>query len=178
MEKVPEDPTLTQNSQAGFQTNQPTPRLPMGMGPPGNGRNPRGLAIDHQGQRKWAHGLCGCTDDFNASCLAFWCPCVIYGKNYDRLTHLRMHNRPHPTGGDSCGSMTWVFCATSSFLGAGWVLQLLQRSQIRGRYSIAGNGFEDCCGAFFCTCCQQVQDSQEIQDEETYLQPQSQSQQI
>jgi len=47
--------------------------------------------------------------------------------------------------------------------------QMMNRSTIRSRYNIRGDGCSDCLTSFCCTCCQLVQESREIELEEQSL---------
>ena len=33
----------------------------------------------------WSSGVCDCGNDYIGFCLAFWCPCITYGKNVQAL---------------------------------------------------------------------------------------------
>jgi hypothetical protein len=57
-------------------------------------------------------------------CLAFWCPCMAYGKNKSRYNHLQEHNgQPHPDGGDCCNSDCFIH-GLLDCCGIGWVMQV------------------------------------------------------
>ena len=53
---------------------------------------------DHNGERDWSHGLCGCFDDCSTCCVACWCPCVTYADTRERLKALR-NGQAKPEGG-------------------------------------------------------------------------------
>lgn len=152
-------------------TNQPAYQVPMSMAQPqGEKTNSQRIMRPETRQtRPWRHGLCKCHQECGTCCLSFWCPCMVYGRNNSRLSYIKMHNQPHPTGGDSCGPMSWIFTAVNCTFGVGWILQFMQRSEIRERYLIEGSTFGDFCGACCCMCLQQVQESRELQEEESLM---------
>ena len=56
-------------------------------------------------------------------CLALWCPCIVFGKNKQRLRSLQAHHRPLPGGGESCDGDCCLYCGLL-LCGIGWVLQV------------------------------------------------------
>ncbi|KAH9807923.1 PLAC8 family-domain-containing protein [Melampsora americana] len=120
--------------------------------------------------RPWRHGLFKCHEECGTTCLSCWCPCMVYGRNHSRLSYIKMYHQPHPTGGDPCGPMSWLFTAVNCTFGVGWILQFLQRGEIRDRYLIEGSVIGDFCGACCCMCLQQVQESRELNEEERLMQ--------
>jgi len=148
----------------GMQTSQPGPTMPMGFNP----RNPKNMPVGLNGERDWSSGLCDCSN-VGLCCLAWLCPCVVYGQIQTRLSYLTRNNRPHPSGGDSCGSDCMVHGTLAVCCGIGWVLQIGQRTTVRSRYRIGGNGCEDCLCAWCCTPCSLVQEAEEIDQEERAL---------
>ena len=127
-------------------------------------------------------------------CFACWCPCIVYAKLQSRLSFLERNNYPHPDGGSGCNSDCFVHCCLTSLCGVGWALQVCcralfpasptltsrlfflifskqigQRSTIRDRYRISGNGCGDCMSAWCCTPCTLTQESREVALEERVL---------
>ncbi|KAH9807922.1 PLAC8 family-domain-containing protein [Melampsora americana] len=144
--------------------NQPAYQVPMSMNQPQDeklGMQP--MSLETRPRRAWRHGLCQCHQECGTTCLSIWCPCMVYGRNHSKLSYMKIHNEPHPTGGDSCGPMSWLFTAVNCSLAAGWILQFIQRGEIRERYLIEGSACGDFCGACWCMCCQQVQEARELQ---------------
>ncbi|KAJ7087861.1 PLAC8 family-domain-containing protein [Mycena epipterygia] len=112
------------------------------------------------------HGLCGCFEACGTFCCACWCPCVVHGKNKQRVSHLNDRNSPDPDGGSCCSGSCWAHCCLTSFLGAGFILQCINRGEVRGRYGVEGGGCGDCCASFCCGPCDLTQVSREIELEE------------
>lgn len=127
-------------------------------------------------ERDFKHGLFSCTDDCGTCCMACWCPCITYSKNITRYRYLQQHGQPHPQGGESCGQDGLFHCALTACFGAGWVLQIILRGDVRKRYGIAGS----LPGDFFATCCcspcEQTQESLELEENEKALRANSQAQ--
>ncbi|EGG00943.1 uncharacterized protein MELLADRAFT_92917 [Melampsora larici-populina 98AG31] len=137
-ERVETPPTYNQDTK----TNQPAYQVPMSMNQPQVEKTClQRMRPETRQTRPWRHGLCQCHQECGTCCLSFWCPCMVYGRNHSRLNHMKMHNQPHPTGGDPCGPMSWLFTAVNCTFGVGWILQFLQRSETRDRYLIEGNTF-------------------------------------
>ncbi|CAK5273764.1 unnamed protein product [Mycena citricolor] len=109
-----------------FLVQQPGPTLGMQMGGGGN-RNAAGKPLNSSGEREWSNGLCGCFEECGTCCYALWCPCVVHGKNKQRLDHLNNKGFPHPDGGDCCSGSCWGHCCLSG-LGFGWLLQVRSHS--------------------------------------------------
>jgi hypothetical protein len=123
--------------------------MTMQLAPSANMSLDAGLPRDAQGEREWKHGICGCCDAFGfcasrgalysvraltsaKGCLSCWCPCMAYGSNRSRYTHLRDHNgAPHPSGGDMCNAACCGFFALASFTGiGGFILQVRARAPV------------------------------------------------
>jgi Cys-rich protein (TIGR01571 family) len=145
---------------------QPTGTHGMVVAPGGGGnRNAKNMPVDADG-REWSHGLCGCMSACG-TCLCATCfPCVIYGKNKHRYDHLNFQGVPHPEHGGSCCSGSCIGHGLLTICGFGFVLQMMNRGNVRNRYNIKGGGCGDCCTSFWCAPCQLVQESREIELEE------------
>ncbi|KAG2112403.1 PLAC8-domain-containing protein [Suillus clintonianus] len=131
--------------------------------------HPQGSGLGQQGRPRnyWHYGLLSCWEDIGTYCMSCWCPCMIYGKNKQRLDHLQDHNTADPEhGGSGCDSDCCMHLALNVLGGFGWVLQFGQRGALRERYHIDGNPVNDCLTAFFCTPCELTQESQELAEEE------------
>ncbi|KDQ60390.1 hypothetical protein JAAARDRAFT_125936 [Jaapia argillacea MUCL 33604] len=139
----------------------------MAVGGGGN-RNVKNLPFDANGQREWSNGICGCFGDVGTCLISWWCPCLVYSQNKSRVEYLEQNGRPHPDGGDMCGTDCCCY-ACLLYFGCGWVLQMGNRAAVRTRYRIAGNGATDCLAAACCTPCELVQESQELELEERSL---------
>ncbi|KLO16142.1 PLAC8-domain-containing protein [Schizopora paradoxa] len=129
-----------------------------------NPRNPGNLPVKPNGERDWSSSLCACSDVGVCTC-----PCIVYGQLQTRLSYLNRMNAPHPSGGDGCGSDCMVHGALTVCCGIGWALQIGQRTAVRNRYSIEGNGCGDCMCAWCCTPCSLTQEVHEVDQEERAL---------
>ncbi|KAJ6581100.1 PLAC8 family-domain-containing protein [Mycena capillaripes] len=132
----------------------------------GGNRNAAGKPVDSNGKREWSDGLFGCSEDCGTFILACICPCVVHGKNKQRLSHLNEKNSPDPDGGSFCSGACFGHCVLTSCLGAGFILQCMNRGNVRERYSIEGGGCGDCLASLCCTPCDLTQVSREIELEE------------
>ena len=128
--------------------------------PRGGNRNAKNLTIGPEG-REWSNGLCSCFDTPGPFCLAFWCPCITYGRNRGRYKHLNTSGTAHPDGGETCGSDTLLYCLTG-FAGVACLLHMWNRGDIRTRYNVKGSGLGDFGIACCCTPCGLTQESREI----------------
>jgi hypothetical protein len=56
---------------------------------------------------------------------SIWCPCVVYGKNRQRLRHLQNQGAPLPGGGERYDSHCRIYAALCALtLGHGWILHV------------------------------------------------------
>ncbi|KAF8196865.1 PLAC8 family-domain-containing protein [Mycena galopus ATCC 62051] len=114
---------------------------------------------------EWSHSLFGCSNVYGTFCCAFWCPCVVYGQNYQRLSHLKRTHTPQREGGNWCSGCCWAYLLTS-LIGGGCLLQCGHRDKTRVWYGIKGNLGGDCLISCCCYACDLTQVSQEIAHEE------------
>ncbi|KAJ7623595.1 PLAC8-domain-containing protein [Roridomyces roridus] len=152
-----------------YQQNQYVSQQPMptmGMQASGGNRNALNRPLDSNGKRGWSHGLCGCFDECGTWCCACWCPCVVHGKNKQRLRHLTDKGTPDPTGGDCCSGACWGHCMLNVVAGLGCILACMNRGDARSRYNIDGGCCGDCCASWCCHSCDLTQVSREIELEE------------
>ncbi|KAM0790535.1 hypothetical protein ACM66B_003405 [Microbotryomycetes sp. NB124-2] len=138
---------------------------------PGAAQAPEGhVHVQGTAPRNWSTGLCEC--DFGGFLKSCCCPCISYGENYERLSSLSKTGRP--AADPSCGTMGWAFCAVHCFTGCAWILDLIQRGNLRERYNIQGSGGADCCTSFCCLPCSLEQQKRELQREEAMFTGQQQ----
>ncbi|KAF8891484.1 PLAC8 family-domain-containing protein [Gymnopilus junonius] len=131
----------------------------------GGNRNAKNLPVSPDG-REWSEGLCGCCGDAGTCIVATCCPCITYSHVKRRYEHLNDKGYPDPEhGGGICNSDCFVHgCLT--YFGFGWVMQMSNRGNIRGRYNVKGGTCGDCCTALWCTPCELTQESRELDLEE------------
>ncbi|KIM38033.1 hypothetical protein M413DRAFT_448072 [Hebeloma cylindrosporum] len=128
-------------------------------------RNVKNLPVGADG-REWSNGLCGCCDDAGTCIVACFCPCIVYSQVKHRYEHLNSKGYPDPEHGGGCCNSDCMIHGLIAWCGFGWILQMAQRTSIRGRYNIKGGGCSDCCSAYCCTPCELTQESRELQLEE------------
>ena len=111
-----------------------------------------------------------------SGCVAWWCPCIVYGQNKHRYEFLESR-QSQPEGGccntdcmihgilTSCGFGFAMQVSFSIFM-FGWnsihSSKFLFRGDIRNKYHIKGGAFSDCCTAFCCTPCELTQEAREL----------------
>lgn len=148
---------------AYVQQPQPTPGMVIGGG--GN-RNAKNMPMGADG-REWSNGLCDCCDAPGTCLLSWCCPCISYAKNKHRYEHLNSRGTPDPEhGGSCCSGDCMLHALIAGCCGGGWILQFMQRGNVRSRYNIKGGSCGDCCTAFFCSPCELTQESRELELEE------------
>jgi Cys-rich protein (TIGR01571 family) len=100
--------------------------------------------------RSFNHGLCSCFEDIPHCCLGFWCPCIIYGHTRSRITNPALTRSQLPCCTGPCCGWAAVCLFAPGFQ---FILGCLQRTELRGRYGIEGNGCTDCLTHWCCDCC-------------------------
>ncbi|KAG6819406.1 hypothetical protein H0H93_012136 [Arthromyces matolae] len=140
---------------------QPIPTQVMTINPKNSLNKPD---VGGQG-RDWSNGLCACTNV--GTCLLAWClPCIVYGSNKQRVSHLERTGTPDPEHGGVCNSDCMVYGAVAACLGIACVLQVGNRTNLRRRYGIRGGGCSDCMVSCCCIPCALSQEEAEIELEE------------
>ncbi|KAF8157215.1 PLAC8 family-domain-containing protein [Crassisporium funariophilum] len=146
---------------------QPTRQLSMTLV---GDRNAKGISISLDGTRDWSSDLCHFDRDLRICCEAFWCPCIVYGRNKARVEHLYAKEKVLPfREGGSCNHDCAVHGCLTAICCFGWALQVPSRASVRRRYDIEGDWLGDCGAALCCSSCQLSQDSREIALEERSL---------
>ncbi|SRR6266702_442267 len=112
------------------------------MGAGGN-RNTLNREVGADGRRDWSHDLFDCTSACGLcmsislvklsciladpvslpGCWAAWCPCVVYGKNKQRLQHLQGRGTPLPGGGERFNDSCCIY-GCLAIPGYAWILQV------------------------------------------------------
>jgi Cys-rich protein (TIGR01571 family) len=111
----------------------------------------QGLNVTSQ---KWENSLCNCSP-LSSCCLAFWCPCMLYGRTEHRLKD------PSMNGFSECNSGCLLF-GLITCAGCSWVLAWFKRTEVREKYGIEGGGCGDCCTGYCCACCVLIQNDNEV----------------
>ncbi|KAG9230563.1 PLAC8 family-domain-containing protein [Amylocarpus encephaloides] len=104
--------------------------------------------------RPWKNSLCNCMPC--GLCLkGTFCTCILVGQNHERITsNVR---QPDTTSGWCAG---WM--GLQCFLGAGFILQMLDRMEMTEKYDLEGGSCGACCRAFCCGCCEAIQMKKEL----------------
>lgn len=131
----------------------------------GGNKNALNRAVGPDGHRDWSFGLFDCFDECGVCCCAVWCPCVVFGKNKQRLNHLQSRGTPLAGGGES-GDGDCAIYGCLLIPNCAWILQTGNRADVRAHYSISGGTPEDCLSSTFCRPCALTQESREIELEE------------
>jgi Cys-rich protein (TIGR01571 family) len=109
--------------------------------------------IEHT-EKKWSKSLFSCFDNPISCCFGCCCPCVLYG--------VVKAQRSEEGYGTVCSQCTLYFCSIVCF-GLCAFVGGSQRSDVRKKYGIHGDGCEDCCVHFCCTACALTQEYEEVQ---------------
>jgi Cys-rich protein (TIGR01571 family) len=111
--------------------------------------------------REWSSGFFGCLSPIDACLMTYCCPCVTFGK-----THHRMMKNNSMEGYEPVNTSCLMFLGSACF-GLHWVLEAMQRSEIRKKYNLQGSCLTDIAVACCCVLCDLTQ-----QDKETALREQ------
>jgi len=122
------------------------------------------------GLRHWSFSLFDCFADLSTCLLATICPCYIYSRNRQRFTHLEIHGVPFQGRFESFTHDCVAHCCLQ-VINASSALQAISRFNVRRRYGIRGNEFEDVLASGCCRPCQLVQEHREIHLEEISFVP-------
>ncbi|KAF7326517.1 HD domain-containing protein [Mycena sanguinolenta] len=162
-------PVSTMVDQKPYQSQQPMPTVGMQIGGGGN-RNALWEASQQRRETRLElrslRMLRGVRHFIAQVCYACWCPCIVHGKNKQRLEHLNNNGTPAAEGGSACSGACWAFCCLHMFTGAGCILECMNRGEVRGRYGIEGGACGDFMAAWCCLTCDLTQVSREIELEE------------
>jgi hypothetical protein len=108
----------------------------------GGNKNALNRAVGPDGHRDWSFGLFDCFDECGvctsslgltsyiladplslSGCCAVWCPCVVFGKNKQRLNHLQSRGTPLAGGGES-GDGDCAIYGCLLIPNCAWILQV------------------------------------------------------
>ncbi|KAJ6479174.1 PLAC8-domain-containing protein [Mycena vulgaris] len=134
----------------------------------GTSRNFKGMAIV-DGEREWSNDIFDCLAEPLTCFVAWFVPCIVYGRNRARFQALDSYGgvSTDPTDG-FLGGDSLMYCAAQCF-GCGGCVGMIGRGQTRARYGIHGSGFNDCLLSCCCAPCELTQESREIELEEQSL---------
>jgi Cys-rich protein (TIGR01571 family) len=118
--------------------------------------------------RAWSTPLmCNCCDDCSTCCLAYWCPCIVYGQ-------VKAYTEGHPQKStDHCIMYIFGYCAAQMVAGAGpcvtGALEMSVRDEFMRKHNLQPPQNACCIFCMFCCCgpccgpCAYVQMIQEMQ---------------
>jgi Cys-rich protein (TIGR01571 family) len=95
---------------------------------------------------------------------------MLYAQLKQRLNYLNLYAKPDPfRGGSGVDVNCMLWALLYAVTGCGFVLQAVNRGQLRNRYTISGDGCNDFCVAWCCTPCSLTQEHRELELEEQTL---------
>ncbi|KAF2250060.1 PLAC8-domain-containing protein [Trematosphaeria pertusa] len=107
-------------------------------------------------KQEWHHSGASCCSPIGTCCLAWWCPCILFGR-----TRYRTKNNGNMSGHSCCNGSCAAFCGLMC-LGVPFILPWINRGDMRAKYHLKGNGCTDCLCACCCTPCDMVQQEKEV----------------
>ncbi|XVE85446.1 hypothetical protein DITRI_Ditri17bG0091800 [Diplodiscus trichospermus] len=102
----------------------------------------------------WSVGFCDCFSDIKTCCLAWWCPCVAFG----RIAQIA------DNGSTSCGTSGALYTLIVLLTGRGCWLSCFYRTKMRKQYMLKGGGCGDCMLHTFCETCALTQEYRELEN--------------
>jgi Cys-rich protein (TIGR01571 family) len=102
----------------------------------------------------WTTGICGCCEEVESCCWAFWCPCVAFGRIVEIVDE----------GNTSCltGGAIWYLIHQHTCCGA--LYSCGYRTKLREKYGLPEEPCNDCCTDCFCLPCSLAQQTRELQN--------------
>ncbi|OAL49275.1 PLAC8-domain-containing protein [Pyrenochaeta sp. DS3sAY3a] len=113
------------------------------------------LSSKTESGRPWSSSLWGCFSPPDLCCITCCVPCVTFGKTYHRMEHNGDMSTYEPVN-TSC-----LLFYLSSCVGASFLLQAIQSSEIREKHNLAGSCVGDLIKSCCCLCCTIVQAEKE-----------------
>jgi len=106
----------------------------------------------HAEPQEWETGLCACCSDCKVCCFTAFCPCIQYGRVYEKV---------HKSG---CVSQCVLFSFLAYF-GLSCLIHKELRHDIRHKHNIK-KGCNDCLVVCFCPSCALCQEARELKHHE------------
>jgi len=103
-------------------------------------------------RRQWNAKLFGCAEDWNTCCRVFWFPCVEHAEQGQFI--LERNRRVYWTD-LSVYFILWFLCLE-------WTVGALRREDIRRKYNISAEPYEDLVTHLFCHPCASCQESRQL----------------
>lgn len=102
---------------------------------------------------EWTQGFFDCCRPADLCCMTFCCPCITYGRNYERMKNPAIRQKP-----DSANVPCLVYSALLCFAGLQFVAGFISRTSHREQMGIDGSPVVDCAAHFCCSCCALIQE--------------------
>ncbi|KAL4984841.1 PLAC8 family-domain-containing protein [Aspergillus falconensis] len=104
---------------------------------------------------EWNDSVWGCFSPVQACFMSWCCPCMLYGKQSERLQDPGFKHGTN-VNGDCCLFVLANCCGLS------WVLTMMKRRDMREKFGIKGSVGGDCILSCCCSCCVLVQQEKEL----------------
>lgn len=116
-------------------------------------------------EQPWSSGLFDCCQDTDSCLLGLFCPCVLFGKNVEKL-----HSRPFfgpccihcVLGGGVAFGASWVVGPAAFWLTLVSCYACGYRTEIRSKYHLQPRPCGDCATHFWCHPCAICQETREM----------------
>jgi Cys-rich protein (TIGR01571 family) len=102
----------------------------------------------------WTTGICGCCEEIESCCWAFWCPCVAFGRIVEILDQ----------GSTACLTGGAIFYLIHQHTCCGALYSCGYRTKLRQKYGLPEEPCNDCCTDCFCLPCSLAQQTRELQN--------------
>ncbi|CAK9219468.1 unnamed protein product [Sphagnum troendelagicum] len=102
----------------------------------------------------WTTGICGCCEEIESFCCAFWCPCVSFGRIVEILDQ----------GSTACLTGGAIFYLIHQHTYCGALYTCGYRAKLRRKYGLPEEPCNDCCTDCFCLPCSLAQQTRELQN--------------
>ena len=99
--------------------------------------------------QEWETSLFGCFSDCSTCCMGFWCPCCLFGKNYEKLDM-----GSYTSGCCKYFLLSWVCCQC--------LVATSLRENMHKQFGLKGSACSACMATCFCANCALCQDAKEI----------------
>ncbi|KAI9745517.1 MAG: hypothetical protein M1818_001051 [Claussenomyces sp. TS43310] len=107
--------------------------------------------------RPWTASIFGCFDPIDTCLVTCCCPCVTFGKTHHRVRKGADMTTYSPFNVSCLG---WY---AASCCGVHWIMNMMQRHDIREKGNLEGDIVTDCLLACCCSCCDLIQQEKEAQ---------------
>ncbi|KAF2401914.1 PLAC8-domain-containing protein [Trichodelitschia bisporula] len=108
-------------------------------------------------QQEWHASGADCCSPLGTCCMSWFLPCVVYGRVHHRMHKDSQLQNWSMFNGDCFGYYALTCC------GFQWILQMMQRGELRQKYGLKGSGCTDCLCACCCTPCDLAQQDKEAE---------------